>query len=176
MFHFRTRKRHLDYALQAFAPRPISALVAIAEERARYAAMADHRPIEDENLTDLGIAYWMAFREMVMGKSSESIWSVVTCSLNIALILCERGIGEEFKPYVIKALDGAFRAKVRADSTKTWRYDGEAISAIRQALEAHDEQIKLATKQQMREALNEVHRRVTAGNVYYSHDESQEAA
>jgi len=90
----------------------------------------------------------------------------VVCSLNVALALSERGIGAEYQPYMIKALDGAFRAKVRAAGGKAWRYDGEAISAIREALEIHDEQIKLATREQLRNALREVHRRTADGNVY----------
>ena len=147
-------------------PRPISfngGLFAIAK-------LHDEResklPLDPHAMTDLGIAYWAAFHQMLHGKAREEDWTMVVCSLNVALILCEQGFGREYEPYLVKALDGSFRCKMRADGLKVWRYDGEAINAIREALEVHDEQVKLATKGELRDALLEVLRRIESGNVY----------
>jgi hypothetical protein len=147
-------------------PRPIAPFGGLGLIADMHAHAADQRPITGADQTDLGVAYWLAFDAMTRGRSSEENWSIVTVSLNVALILTERGIGQEFEPYLVKALDGAFRAKVRADRIGAWRYDGEAISAIREAFEIHDEQIKLATKDDMRGALLEVYRRISDGNIY----------
>ncbi|MGB6054630.1 MAG: hypothetical protein WBG17_05260 [Burkholderiaceae bacterium] len=124
------------------------------------------RPIGNDARTDLQLAYWISFHAMTQGASSEEHWSVVAVSLNVALILTEHGFGREYEPYVIKALDAAFRAHQRGQRTGAWRYDGEGINAVRDALELHDEQLALATKDQVRAALAEVNRRVDAGDVY----------
>ena len=162
MSHLRVKpKRNKTYR-----PKPVSlggGLIAIDKH---HQVEALQQPIPAEHATDLLIAYWLAFDQMLTGASSEETWCTVVCSLNVALILAERGTGTEYEPYIIRALEGAFRASVRARRTNTWRFDGEAITDIRQALEVHDEQVKAASKAQMRDALMEVHRRINKGNVY----------
>lgn len=150
---------------------PASGLTVIALKNAISAeaqATARHfaQPLQDDQATDIYVGYWMAFNQMVAGESDEGKWCTVACSLNIALVLAERGVGQEYEPHIVKGLDGAFRAKLRAARLGAWRYDGEAITAIRDALEVHDEQIKLVSKQEMRDALKEVHRRIEAGHAY----------
>jgi hypothetical protein len=137
------------------------------------AILADHvyaaderRALSDDDRTDLNIAYWLSMSAMLTGESSEQHWCTVVCSLNISLILAERGLGADYVPYIGKALDGAFRAKLRAKKTGIWRFDGEAITDIRTALEVHDEQVKVATKFQMRQSLLEVRRRIDEERVY----------
>jgi hypothetical protein len=131
----------------------------------------DHRPLIEEDATDLAIAYRLSMDAMVRGQSSEQDWSVVVCSLNIGLILCERGIGAEYESMFVAALDGAFRARLRAQRTGAWRFDGDALVAIQQALSVHDEQVKLATKEEMRLTLIEVHRRIEEGHTYQIEDQ-----
>ncbi len=131
-----------------------------------YAAAEDAQPMNGECQTDLGIAYHQALDAMAKGASSEQDWCVVVCALNVGLMLCERGIGDEYEQDFIAALDGAFRAKLRAVRTGVWRFDGDAMQAIRHAFAVHDEQIKITTKLEMRDALVEVRRRIDVGNVY----------
>lgn len=126
----------------------------------------DQRPLADGQVTDLAVAYWLALDAMASGTSGEEEWSVVTCALNVALVLAERGIGAEYENDFIAALDGAFRAKVRAQHKGVWRFDGDALVAIRAALHLHDQQIAIASKAQMRQALIEVHERIERGVVY----------
>jgi hypothetical protein len=126
----------------------------------------DTKPIDAHAMTDLGIAYWAAFHQMVHGKSREEDWSVIVVALNIALILSERGIGPEWEAHIVKALDGAFVSYQRAQNLHAWRFDGPALSNVREALEIHDEQVAVATKEDLRLALIEVNNRIAAGNVY----------
>ncbi|TCS37456.1 hypothetical protein EDC30_104260 [Paucimonas lemoignei] len=151
----------------AFRPLPVSTVFEMCIARAAFDALGS-RPLEDENAGDLSTAYWLSLENMVRGASTEEDWSMVTFALNIGLILCEFGIGTEYEQHFITALDGAFRCKLRADRTAAWRFDGEALGLIRLALEVHDEQIKLATKDELRTALLEVRRRVEEGNVYHA--------
>lgn len=129
-------------------------------------ARIDREPMTEDQARDLGIAYHVALECMLRGTGDEESWSTVTCSLNIALVLAERGIGAEYEPTLVRALDGAFRAKLRAQRTARWAYDGDAINDIREAFALHDEQMKVALVGEVRAALREVHRRIDAGNVY----------
>lgn len=126
----------------------------------------DARPLEDDQLTDLAAAYWLALDAMVRGASGEEEWSVVTCVLNVALVLAENGIGKAHEQDFVAALDGAFRAKVRAAHKQVWRLDGDALAAIRTALHLHDQQMTMASRVQVRAAMSEVHRRINSGLVY----------
>ncbi len=126
----------------------------------------DQRPLADGQVTDLAAAYWLALDAMASGTSGEEEWSVVTCALNIALVLAEQGVGAEHEQQFIAALDGAFRAKVRAVHKGAWRFDGEALQAIRTALHRHDQQVAEVSRGQLRAAMTEVHRRIDSGLVY----------
>jgi hypothetical protein len=133
-------------------------------QRAAQAAI-DREPMSESQARDLGIAYHVAFDRMLRAGDEEA-WNTVTCSLNIALVLAEHGLGKEYEPALVRALDGTFRAKLRAERTGRWAYDGDAINDIRDAFALHDEQMKIATVAEARAALAEVHRRIDAGNIY----------
>jgi hypothetical protein len=149
-----------------YVPRPINPNGGLGIIAAFNVAIEDNQPLDPHAMTDLGIAYWASFHVLLHGRSLEENWCTLVCALNVALVLAERGHGKEFEPYIITALDGAFRCKMRADRLHVWRLDGAAITAIREALEVHDEQVQLATKEDLRLALQEVRDRINGGNVY----------
>lgn len=124
------------------------------------------RPLTDEQMNELGVAYRLAFLSMLDGRACEDHWAVCVVSLNIALVLAEWGIGENCIPEIKLALDGAFRSKTRANKTGRWGFDGAAIQAIQVAFDIHDEQLLYASKQMLKEAKDEVHRRADAGIAY----------
>lgn len=149
-----------------YRPRAVGGEISMGPIGRAMQASANRQPMTDDQARDLGIAYHLALERMLRGAGDEEAWSAVTCSLNIALVLCERDIGKEYEPMLVRALDGAFRAKVRAGRTARWAYDGDAITDIRDAFLLHDEQLKIATLGEVRAALQEVRRRIDAGNVY----------
>lgn len=158
--------RHKKPRSKTYKRRPISTVGGLFAIGGVHIRAEERRPIRDDQVTDLSLAYRLALEAMTRGDSNEQDWSTVVCSLNIGLILCERGIGAEFEQKFIAALDGAFRARLRAGRTSAWRFDGEALLAIREAFAIHDEQIKVTAKEEMRLALLEVHRRIDEGHVY----------
>ncbi|GGI16394.1 hypothetical protein [Oxalicibacterium faecigallinarum] len=126
----------------------------------------DQKLLDPMDMTDLGIAYWAAFHQMLHGQAREEDWTMVTVALNTALILCEQGFGADWVDTINVALEGAWRSKLRADGLGVWRYDGNAICAIREALEMHDLQVEHANKGEIRAAFDEVRRRAVAGHVF----------
>jgi len=144
---------------KAYRPRAIDNTIA-------FAVLGQRAAMEDDQTTDLGIAYHVALDEMCKGRGTEEHWSTVACALNIALVLTERGYGGSFTPAVKDALGGVVRARDRARKCGTWGFDGEGLNSIRRAFELHDEQMRIAPKSVVRNALMEVHRRIDAGHAF----------
>ncbi|AQW28654.1 hypothetical protein ACKZDW_08000 [Ralstonia syzygii subsp. celebesensis] len=124
------------------------------------------KPLEQDQQTDLSIAYRMSFESLRTGHGKETDFHTIACSLNIALVLAERGYGAEWVEQVKAAQVGLVRRMERGQRTGRWGLDGEAMTAMSDALSLHDEQIALATQREIREAIAEVHRRVTIGEVF----------
>lgn len=125
-----------------------------------------HQKLGPVQMTDLSLAFRLAFQNMIGGCANEEQWSTCVGSLNIAMVLAERGFGLEHEPLLVKALDGAFRARLRAERGKGWGFDGEVIQAIKEAYDVHEAQMDLATRADIIDAIAEVHRRMDEGIVY----------
>jgi len=126
----------------------------------------DNSPLTKEQLGDLGLAYHLSLDGLLYGEADEENWSCVVCSINIATALAEMGIGENCEDDFVRALDGLFRAKIRSKRTGSFRLDGDAIQDVKAALALHDQQMQVATKYAVMEALRTVQLRVKEGNVY----------
>ncbi len=118
------------------------------------------RPLQDDQMRDLGIAYRIAYDLLRTGLGNEESWSTLACVLDIASALAESGMGAEHLPTIRDALDGMHRAKERAQRTGRWALDGDALNAVRNGLAIHDAQVEAATKGDMRAAMAEVERRI----------------
>lgn len=138
-------------------------LVAIAMCHARGENASTLRA---DQVTDLGVAYWLSFENLRSGDANEEAWSCVACSLNVARILCEKGIGAEYEQHLATALDGAFRAKMRSAKSGNFRLDGDALRDIEIALHIHDQQMALAKRWEVTAAMQTIYQRLAAGNVY----------
>lgn len=151
---------------KAYKPRQVAqhgGLVAIAMCHARG---ENASTLKDDQLTDLGVAYWLSFENLRAGAATEEAWSCVACALNVALVLCEKGIGAEYEQQLVTALDGTFRAKIRSAKTGNFRLDGEALRDIEIALQIHDQQMAIAKRWEVTQAMNTIYARLKAGNVY----------
>ncbi|WP_338762065.1 hypothetical protein [Massilia sp. METH4] len=149
-----------------YTPKPVAqhgGLVAIAMCHARG---ENASTLTSDQTTDLGVAYWLSFENLRAGDANEESWSCVACALNISMVLCEQGIGAEFEPLIVRALDGTFRAKVRSKRSGNFRLDGEALRDIEEALQVHDQQMSIAKRWEVKRALLIVRAREAAGNVY----------
>ena len=138
-------------------------LVAIAMCHARG---ENASTLNGDQVTDLGVAYWLSFENLRTGSANEESWSCVACALNVALVLAEKGIGAEFERDLVKALDGTFRAKMRSSTSGNFRLDGEALRDIEHALHIHDQQMQIAKRWEVTAAMNVIYARLEAGNVY----------
>ena len=107
---------------------------------------------------------------MMGNHASESAWSVLACSLNIALLLAEQGINADAEPIIKLAQEALMQVRRHALAGNGWRINlsHHLKQAIMAAVCAHDEQCSQCTKGQISEALHEVHRRIEIGEVFQS--------
>lgn len=84
----------------------------------------------------------------------------------MGLVLAEKVFGGQGEQEMVAALDGLFKAKLCGDKAGVYRLDGEGIHAVREALEWHDQQLQLAHRREIVDAIATVRQRVAAGNVY----------
>lgn len=151
---------------KSYRPRPVAqhgGLSAIAMCHARGENASTLKP---DQVTDLGVAYWLSFENLRSGDATEEAWSCIACALNVGLVLCEKGIGAEYEQQLVTALDGAFRAKIRSAKSGNFRLDGEALRDIETALQVHDQQMQIAKRWEVTAAMNTIYKRLAEGNVY----------
>ena len=130
-----------------------------------HASRVEASPLTDGQRLDLGLAYHLSFEAMLRGGTEEA-WHAIAATLNIALILTERGFGVEFENEIKAAMRALMRTKYRQQETGSWALDGDGIAALRVALAIHDEQVRIAERSEIRQAINEVYRRVQSGDTY----------
>ncbi|MET3232246.1 UNVERIFIED_ORG: hypothetical protein ABIC54_004451 [Burkholderia sp. 1263] len=147
----------------------VSRIVSNAEKR------RDANPLTDDQQRDLGLAYHIAFENMLK-RGGEEDWYVLAGSLNVALVLAEKGYGEEFIPEIKAAMEALMSAKYRADRTGKWAFDGPGIQAMRTALELHDQQCALATRAEIKTVLQAIVKRANEGFMYSNEECELEAA
>lgn len=120
-------------------------------------------PLVEDQIRDLGIAYRISLQAMLQGHGTEQAWSMLACSLNIAMLLCEYGIESAALPTIKLAQEALLRVRDRARQHDKWSFDGDGLRIILATVNIHDEQISRATRGQIVAALAEVNRRVTIG-------------
>ncbi|HEX7911749.1 MAG TPA: hypothetical protein VF534_27160 [Paraburkholderia sp.] len=135
----------------------------------------DAAPLTSGQQTDLGLAYHIAFENMLK-RGSEEDWYILASSLNVALVLAERGYGEEFIPEVKAAMESLMDCKYRADRTGKWAFDGAGVIAMRHAITLHDQQCALATRAEIKKALQAIVKRANEGHMYAAEHCQLEAA
>lgn len=147
----------------------VSRIVSNAEKR------RDAKPLTNDQQLDLGLAYHIAFENMLKRGDEES-WYCLAGSLNVALVLAEKGYGEEFIPEIKAAMEALMSAKYRADRTGKWAFDGPGIQAMRTALGLHDQQCALATRAEIKTVLQAIVKRANEGFMYATSECELEAA
>lgn len=120
-------------------------------------------PLSQDQTDDLEMAYRMALQAMLTGHGDEQAFCTVAASLNIALLMCERGIYAEEIETIKTAIDALVSCRYRANRTGKWAYSGEEMKAVKAAVAVHDLQCEIATKRQASMAILGVRDRIESG-------------
>lgn len=120
--------------------------------------------IDEDQVGSLAIAYGMSLRALESGHGTEQAWATCACAINIALILAEQGVVPQALSAIKAALDSLIIIRDIARNTGEWSV-GSHRFVLNCAFGLHDEQIEVASKGQLIFALEQVHARVSAGDV-----------
>lgn len=129
-------------------------------ERARVrlaAARVERQQLANGALTDLGLAYHLAYEQLRKTGNEEHFHTLAT-AVNFAARFCEMDIGGEYSPDISASMDALDRVRARGKASGRWTLDGDGLKAVERSLAVHDAQLAAVTYGQFRAALGEVMR------------------
>lgn len=103
----------------------------------------------------------MAMADMAQGRGNREQWNRIVGAINIANVMCEMGIGDEFRQATISARDALLTLGKRAvRNDDRFLCTGDELTAINHALDCHDAQLENVRAIDIDRAADEVARRV----------------
>jgi hypothetical protein len=105
-----------------------------------FGGMSDtHR----DHLRRVQVQNHMAMAEMAQGRGSREQWNRIVGAINIANVMCEMGIGDEFREITITARDALLAVGKRAVlNGDRFVFTGPELQAVNAALDCHDAQLE----------------------------------
>ena len=114
-----------------------------------------------DHLRTLQVKNHLALAEMAQGRGNREQWNLIVGAINIANVMCEQGIGREFRQQVLAARDAMLEVGKRAVRNEDrFVFTGPELCAVREALECHDAQLENTRAIDVDRAAMEVERRV----------------
>lgn len=144
-------------------------VVSILSKSAAVQEEIDHamcQPLTDLHRIESCLRYWTAFVQIKCHQAPHEAWSSLCEAINIALLLCEDGIGAEYRELFIEAQEAIFRASARGYHLGTFQLDGPAIATISQALVVADAQLEVALRDDLARAERTMIERINEGNFF----------
>jgi hypothetical protein len=103
----------------------------------------------------------LAMVDMVQGRGTRAQWDRIVGAINIANVMCELGIGDEFRATTIAAREALLNLGKRAvQNGDRFVCTGPELQAINEALACHDAQLENVRAIDVDRAADEVERRV----------------
>lgn len=99
--------------------------------------------VHREHLQDIQVKNHLALSEMSQGRGNREQFNLITGAINMANVMCEMGIGNEFRAITIAARDAMLEVGKRAMRNEDrFVFTGPELCAVREALECHDAQLE----------------------------------
>lgn len=113
-----------------------------------------------EHLRELQIKNHLAMVEMAQGRGTRAQWDLIVGAINISNVMCEQGIGDEFRFVTIAARDALLAVGKRYMASDRFVFTGDELRAVNEALDCHDAQLENVRAIDVDRAAAEVERRV----------------
>lgn len=82
-----------------------------------------------------------AMQAMVQGRGDKESWDRLVGAINIALVMCEQGIGPEYRTDLIAGREALLSCGVRSVKANRFAFTGDELKAMNNAMEIHDAQL-----------------------------------
>ena len=135
------------------------------DPEAAMRVFAGFRRLSDSQLTAIGLTDHGAFDRLRTGRADDDDMHTMAAALNVGMIMCEQGFGEEYLDEVKAAQQDLLRIYQRGKADQRWTLDAQALATLRRAFELRDEQNRICTQGEIKRALNGVIQRITSGHV-----------
>lgn len=116
-----------------------------------------------DHLRVLNIKNHGALASIVQGSGARDDWDRLVGAINMGNILCERGIGDEYRQDMIAARDALCECGKRIVKTGRVLFKGDELRAVNAGMAAHDAQLENVRAIDIDQAAAEVIRRVRYG-------------
>jgi len=113
-----------------------------------------------EHLRTIQIRNHRALAEMAQGRGTREQWDELVGAANMANVMCEQGIGNEYRAITIAARDALLEVGKRIVKSDRVILKGDELNAIREGLLCHDAQLENVRAIDVERAYQEVERRV----------------
>lgn len=137
--------------------------------RALYktAALNCNDPMDADQLRDLAIGYHGALHSIVTGTGSHDDTNTLAMASNIALLLCEIGVGTEYLPIAKAGQEAVVLLMMRHRTQGRCVATGPELKALQELLELHDAQLESpdCTQARMTAVLDECRKRIRERHV-----------
>lgn len=104
-----------------------------------------------------------ALANLAKGEGTKEDWNRVVGAINIANVMCEQGIGNEFREKTIAARDALLALGKRGLRTGRFLFTGDELRAVNEGMACHDTQLENVRSIELDRAADEVERRVKHG-------------
>lgn len=125
-------------------------------------------PMTDDQIRNCSIHHHDALYRMTHGEASMDDWQLVCHMINTSVALSQTIFGGDYLDDLKLAMVAHARAGKRKLAGKGLAYTGEELTAVNTALAINDEQIKLATMQEIGTAIRVVDEAHRQKNFYAS--------
>ena len=138
----------------------------VADAGAFLRAIGMQHRMDDRQQVDLTLTVRAAALAMRSGAGTEyHIWTLAS-ALNVALVLCERGVGREYESAIIAGQMALMRTIERGRRTARWGFDGPALAEVETAIAVYEAQLAEVPRGAAVAAVNEVSKRMSQGHVF----------
>lgn len=111
------------------------------------------------HLQELMVKNHKAMADIATGHGTRYSWNMIVGAVNIAHVMCDQGIGPEFKDTVIEAREALINMGVRMRTTGKLLFRGDEMRVLNEAMLCHDAQLENVRAIDIERAANEVKRR-----------------
>lgn len=125
-----TKKRNKKYQPKGTSSNPLGI----------FGGMGDaHR----DRLQGIQTTNHMAMADMAQGRGTREQWNRIVGAINMANVMCEMGIGDEFRQVTIAARDALLAIGMRAVRNEDrFVFTGPELQTVNEALDCHDAQLE----------------------------------
>lgn len=146
-------------------PQPITAWLDFKDHL--YGTMHNGKmPMTDHDHKNMISYHHLALLNTRQGNASEQSLRYLAMACNMSMILSENGIGgEECLELVDQVQPALLRAIARGQASGSWRFDGPGLQVMDELLSVFDDQLRIATRNEIQAAKEDMEARVARNDV-----------